>query len=181
VKIQVEFNPAAVAEYRLIGYETRALAREDFNNDKVDAGEIGSGHTVTALYEITPAGSDARLVDPLRYQPAAGPEANPNEFGFVKIRYKAPDGDVSRLIERPVTRADVAGLDEGRAMETRFAAAVAAFGQLLRGGRYLGGFAYDDAAALAQTAKGDDPFGYRAEFVNLVRLAKSAAALEPQK
>ncbi len=179
VKIQVEFNPAAVAEYRLIGYETRALARADFNNDRVDAGEIGSGHTVTALYEITPAGSDARLIDALRYRPAAEPEANPAEVALVRIRYKAPEGGASRLIERPVTRADLAGLDEGRARETRFAAAVAAFGQLLRGGRHTGSFSYDDVAALAQPAKGDDPFGYRAEFLNLVRLAKSAAALEP--
>jgi len=183
VKIQVEFNPATVAEYRLIGYETRMLAREDFNNDKVDAGEIGSGHRVTALYEITPVGSPARLVDPSRYQPtAAEPAADvANEYGLVKIRYKAPDGDVSKLITTPVTHAMDVEPDEDRARETRFAAAVAAFGQLLRGGRYTGAFTYDDVASLAQGAKGDDRFGYRTEFVNLVRLAKSAAALEPLK
>jgi len=172
---------AAVAEYRLIGYETRLLAREDFRNDKVDAGEIGSGHTVTALYELTPAGSDARLVEPLRYAPAAGQEANPGELGFVRIRYKPLDADESVELSTPVTRGNLAEADEGRARETRFAAAVAAFGQLLRGGRYTGGYSYDDVAALALSAKGDDPFGYRAEFVNLVRLAKSAAALEPLK
>jgi Ca-activated chloride channel family protein len=181
VKIQIEFNPTMVAEYRLIGYETRMLAREDFNNDKVDAGEIGSGHAVTALYEITPVGSQARLVDGLRYQPTAEQEANPSEYGFLKIRYKAPDGDTSKLIETPITRADVVEPGEDRARETRFAAAVAGFGQLLRGGRYMGDFSYDDVAELAVGAKGDDPFGYRAEFVNLVRLAKASAALEPLK
>ncbi|HSF95144.1 MAG TPA: VWA domain-containing protein [Thermohalobaculum sp.] len=181
VKIQIEFNPAAVAEYRLIGYETRMLRREDFNNDKVDAGEIGSGHRVTALYEITPAGSAARVVDDLRYQAAAPHEANPSEYAFLKIRYKAPDGDTSTLITTPVTRAMAVEPDEDRARETRFAAAVAGFGQLLRGGRHMGDYSYDDVVALAQGAKGDDPFGYRAEFVNLVRLAKSAAALEPLK
>jgi Ca-activated chloride channel family protein len=184
VKIQIEFNPATVAEYRLIGYETRLLAREDFNNDRVDAGEIGSGHTVTALYEITPVGSAGRLVEDLRYQGAAGQEANTQEanteeYAFLKIRYKAPGGDVSTLIETPVTRAAEVDAGDARALETRFAAAVAGFGQLLRGGRHMGEFSYDDVAALAQGAKGDDPFGYRAEFVNLVRLAKSAAALEP--
>jgi Ca-activated chloride channel family protein len=181
VKIQIEFNPAMVAEYRLIGYETRMLAREDFNNDKVDAGEIGSGHAVTALYEITPVGSQARLVDGLRYQPTAEQEANPSEYGFLKIRYKAPDGDTSKLIETQITRADVVEPGEDRARETRFAAAVAGFGQLLRGGRYMGDFSYDDVAELAVGAKGDDPFGYRAEFVNLVRLAKASAALEQLK
>ena len=184
VKVQVEFNPATVAEYRLIGYETRALAREDFNNDRIDAGEIGSGHTVTALYEITPVGSAARLVDDLRYQGAAGQEANTQEanteeYAFLKIRYKAPGGDVSTLIETPVTRAAEVDAGDAGAVETRFAAAVAGFGQLLRGGRHMGAFSYDDVAALAVGARGDDPFGYRAEFVNLVRLAKSAAALEP--
>jgi Ca-activated chloride channel family protein len=181
VKIQIEFNPATVAEYRLIGYETRLLNREDFNNDKIDAGEIGSGHTVTALYELTPTGSDGRLVDDLRYQAAAPAESQSGEYAFLKIRYKAPGGDVSKLIETPVTRAAEVEANENRVTETRFAAAVAGFGQLLRGGRYMGDFSYDDVVELAQGAKGDDPFGYRAEFINLVRLAKSAAALEPLK
>jgi len=181
VKIQIEFNPAMVAEYRLIGYETRLLAREDFNNDKIDAGEIGSGHTVTALYEITPVGSTARLVDPSRYQPVATQEVSPNEFAFLRIRHKAPGGDTSKLIETPITRAAEIDAGDAASQETRFAAAVAGFGQLLRGGRHMGEFSYDDVVALAQGAKGDDPFGYRTEFVNLVRLAKSAAALEPLK
>jgi Ca-activated chloride channel family protein len=181
VKIQIEFNPATVAEYRLIGYETRLLAREDFNNDAVDAGEIGSGHTVTALYEITPVGSEGRLVDDLRYQAASAPEAGSDEYAFLKIRYKAPGGDESTLITTPVTHAAEIAASDYASQETRFAAAVAGFGQLLRGGRFMGDFTYADVAELAQSAKGDDPFGYRAEFVNLVRLAKSAAALEPLK
>jgi Ca-activated chloride channel family protein len=181
VKIQIEFNPATVAEYRLIGYETRLLAREDFNNDAIDAGEIGSGHTVTALYEITPVGSQGRLVDDLRYKAQATPEAQSDEYGFLKIRYKAPGGDVSKLITTPVTSGADVDPEDASAVETRFAAAVAGFGQLLRGGRHLGEFSYDDVVALANSAKDDDPFGYRAEFVNLVRLAKSAAALEPLK
>jgi len=192
VKIQVEFNPATVAEYRLIGYESRALAREDFNNDKVDAGEIGAGHRVTALYEITPVGSAARAVDELRYGTAPAGAAGAveegaqptdetglaDEYAFVKIRYKRPDSDTSMLITQPATRA-LDGHNPGT--EARFAAAVAGFGQLLQGGRHLGDWDFDDAAALAQANKGEDPFGYRAEFVNLVRLAGSAAALESQR
>jgi Ca-activated chloride channel homolog len=185
VKIQVEFNPATVSEYRLIGYETRLLNREDFNNDKVDAGEIGSGHTVTAIYEITPAGSGAHLVDGLRYQNNAAPAASDTadksgEYGFLKIRYKLPDEDTSRLIETPISTADELSATGGGtvAREARFAASVAAFGQILRGGRYTGGFGYDDVIALANANKGEDTFGYRAEFVNLARLAKSAAPME---
>ncbi len=167
VKIQVEFNPAAVAEYRLIGYETRALRREDFNNDAVDAGDIGAGHAVTALYEITPTGSPARLTDPLRYGTApAGGAAD--ELGYLRLRYKAPGGTDSRLIEQAIT-------EEARS-EAGFAAAIAGFGQLLRGGAYLGGWSYGDAIALANADKGADPFGYRAEAVQLMRLAQSLAA-----
>ncbi len=179
VKIQVEFNPAAVAEYRLIGYETRMLNREDFNNDKVDAGEIGAGHTVTALYEITPVGSEGRLVDDLRYQsrrPAAEPA---EEIAFVKIRYKQPDGDKSMLITTPVTRADMVASVAAADADARFAAAVAGFGQVLTGGRYTGDWSIDDATALAEGARGDDRFGYRNEFVSLTRLAKTAAAMAP--
>ena len=181
VKIQVEFNPATVAEYRLIGYETRALAREDFNNDKVDAGEIGSGHQVTALYEITPAGSAGRLVDSLRYQsaePAGTTTPVEDEYAFLKIRYKDPNGQVSKLITTPVTSEMRVEADTIAAREARFAASVAGFGQILRGGEYTGSFGYDEVITLAQGAKGGDPFGYRAEFINLVRLARSAAALE---
>ena len=182
VKIQVEFNPAAISEYRLIGYETRMLAREDFGNDRVDAGEIGSGHTVTALYEVIPAGSGAERVAPLRYarDPGAGAAGDlEDELAFVKVRYKLPDADTSTLITRAVTPADILETMDAAPREARFAAAVAAFGQLLRGGGYTGDYGYDDVIALAQGARGDDPFGYRAELVNLVRLAKSAAALEP--
>ena len=165
VKIQVEFNPATVAEYRLIGYETRALNREDFNNDKVDAGDIGAGHQVTALYEVTPVGSPAVLTDSLRYgadTAASGPE---DELAFLRLRYKAPGAADSQLIEMPVTE-DTSG-DAG------FAAAIAGFGQLLRGGAYLGDWGYADAIDLANRTKGDDTFGYRAESIQLMRLAES--------
>jgi Ca-activated chloride channel homolog len=178
VKIQVEFNPAVIAEYRLIGYETRALKREDFNNDAIDAGEIGSGHEVTALYEITPVGSSARLNDPLRYQEGADPSpaSKGSEYAFLRLRYKLPGEAESRLIERPVTDDDgYATLDRAPA-EARFAVAVAAFGQLLRGDPYLKGYDYDDVLALAQPARGTDEYGYRAEFVQLVRLAGGAQA-----
>ena len=182
VKIQVEFNPAAVSEYRLIGYETRMLAREDFRNDRVDAGEIGSGHTVTAIYEVVPVGSGGERIAPLRYRRGEAEETG-TEFGdelaFLKIRYKRPDADTSTLITRAVTTADAFESVEAAPREARFAAAVAGFGQILRGGRYTGDYGYDDVIALARGARGDDPFGYRAEFINLVRLAQSAAAMEP--
>ena len=181
VKIQVEFNPAAVSEYRLIGYETRMLAREDFRNDKVDAGEIGAGHTVTAIYEVTPTGSGAERVAPLRYRRGEAAEAGAGfgaELAFVKIRYKLPDADTSTLITRPVTLADGHESVAAAPPDARFAAAVAGFGQLLRGGRYTGGYGYDDVIALAQGARGEDPFGYRAEFIDLVRLARSTGFAE---
>ena len=181
VKIQVEFNPARVSEYRLIGYETRRLAREDFRNDKVDAGEVGAGHTLTALYELTPAGSEAGLVPPLRYSSGAAdpPEGKTDEYAFVKLRYKLPGGRTSRLISRPVTDADASERLAAAPREARFAAAVAGFGQLLRGGRHTGDFGYGDVIELARGARGEDPFGYRAEFLSLVRLAESAAPLAP--
>ena len=184
VKIQVEFNPETVAEYRLIGYETRMLRREDFNNDKIDAGEIGSGHAVTAIYEITPTGSDARLLDDLRYDKAK-PTASKtdtdkgSEYGFLKIRYKLPKEDVSKLITTPIdAKAEVANIDKA-STDVRFATAVAAFGQLLRGGGMTKDFTYDDVVTLAESGKGTDKFGYRAEFINLVRLAKTASGLKP--
>jgi Ca-activated chloride channel family protein len=182
VKIQVEFNPAVVAEYRLIGYENRVLRREDFNNDRIDAGEIGAGHTVTALYELTLNDSPSRLVDPLRYGKAAATRpvkaGVAGELANVRLRYKAPDGDTSRLIGQPVHRADIRELAELPARQSRdlrFAAAVAAFGQKLRGGEYLDGFSYAQIAALAAGARGDDPNGYRSEFLSLVKLADSLA------
>ncbi|MDJ0613839.1 MAG: VWA domain-containing protein [Rhizobiaceae bacterium] len=180
VKLQVEFNPALVSEYRLIGYETRALKREDFNNDKVDAGDIGAGHTVTALYEITPVGSSAQRIDDLRYgENATTLAADSSEYAFLKMRYKLPDSDISQLVTRPVTVADEVSSTVAASTDARFAVSVAAFGQMLRGGEYTGSYTYDDVIALAQSGKGDDEFGYRAEFINLVRLAKTAATLEP--
>ena len=166
VKIQVEWNPAQVAEYRLIGYETRALKREDFNNDKIDAGEIGAGLQVTALYEVTAPGSPALLNDPLRYGKA--PDASGSgELGFLRLRYKDPGQHVSKLIETPITGNGDANDD------ARFAAAVAGFGQLLQHSTYLGNWSYDQAIQLASGAKGPDEFGYRAEAVTLIRLAQS--------
>jgi Ca-activated chloride channel family protein len=178
VKIQVEFNPAVVSEYRLIGYETRALNREDFNNDAVDAGDIGAGHTVTALYEITPVGSGAELVDPLRYggQQKAASGAAGEEIAFLKMRFKMPDSDVSQLIEQAVTPSVVYG-DIGEVSDdARFAAAVAAFGQKLKGSDYVRGMSWADIQALAQSGRGVDESGYRAEFIQLV---KTAALLKP--
>jgi Ca-activated chloride channel family protein len=177
VKIQVEFNPAAVSEYRLIGYETRALNREDFNNDRVDAGEIGSGHSVTAIYEITPKGSAAEVIDDLRYAQAATNNqagiANADEYAFVKIRYKLPDEDVSKLVTTPVTSSnEVSSLDAAGA-DQRFSVAVAAFGQKLRGEDATANFGYDRIMEIATAARGADPFGYRSEFLSLVRLASA--------
>lgn len=180
VKIQVEFNPSTVSEYRLIGYETRLLNREDFNNDKVDAGEIGSGHTVTAIYEFVPKNAGTALVDSLRYgHDAASAEAELKEYAFVKMRYKLPESQTSELINVPVLVSSEVKDTVNIPQESRFAASVAAFGELLRGGKYTKSFTLDDVIALAQGAKGNDAFGYRAEFVNLVRLAKTAQALAP--
>jgi Ca-activated chloride channel family protein len=170
VKIQVEWNPATVAEYRLIGYETRALRREDFNNDAVDAGEIGVGTQVTAIYEVTAPGSDALLNDPLRYGAATATEGSAGELGFLRLRWKAPGEDASTLVETPITGT------EGASAETRFAAAVAGFGQLLQGSVYLGDWGWDQAIELAVQNRGEDAFGYRIEAVNLMRLAQSLSA-----
>jgi Ca-activated chloride channel family protein len=179
VKFQIEFNPARVSEYRLVGYETRLLNREDFNNDKVDAGDIGAGHAVTALYEIVPAGSNGHLMDPLRYQAKTPkqPASSEGEIAFLRMRYKLPGETKSRLIERPVANGDVIA-DLGRASDDlRFAAAVAGFGQLLRNDPYMKEFGYAQVAELASGAKGTDTFGYRAEFVQLVRLAQALPAM----
>lgn len=168
VKLQVEFNPAQVSEYRLLGYENRALKREDFNNDKVDAGEIGAGHTVTALYEIVPKGEKGWL-EPLRYASAPAVEAKSDELAMLRVRYKPAAGGDSRLIERPISQDTTKASDD-----LRFAAAVAAFAQQLKGdGRYTGNMSLKDTAALARSARGDDPFGLRNEFVQLVELAQS--------
>ena len=168
VKLQVEFNPAQVSEYRLLGYENRALKREDFSNDKVDAGEIGAGHTVTALYEIVPAGEKGWL-EPLRYGKASAAVSDKNgELAMLRVRYQLPEGGNSRLIERPITDRVTPASDD-----LRFAAAVAAFSQQLKDGRYTGEFSLKDTEALARGARGADRFGLRSEFVQLVELAQS--------
>jgi Ca-activated chloride channel family protein len=180
VKIQIEFNPATVAEYRLIGYETRLLNRDDFANDKVDAGDVGSGQTVTALYDIVPVGGP-RVVDDLRYgaqAPASG-APSPAEYAFVKIRYKLPRSDRSELISTPIDRASEHGRFEDAPVDARFATGVAAFGEILRGGKHTGQFGYDDVLRIASAARGDDPYGYRSEFLQLVRAAKTASAMQP--
>lgn len=168
VKLQVEFNPAQVSEYRLLGYENRALKREDFSNDKVDAGEVGAGHTVTALYEIVPAGEKGWL-EPLRYGKSQAPvSAKDGEMAMLRVRYQQPEGGKSRLIERPITHQVVPASED-----LRFAAAVAAFSQQLKDARYTGDFSLKDTEALARGARGEDRFGLRSEFVQLVELAQS--------
>ena len=177
VKIQVEFNPARVSDYRLIGYETRLLNREDFNNDKVDAGDIGSGTTVTALYEITPVGSKAAMADPLRYKKQVKGDPN-GEYAFLKIRYKLPGEKVSKLITRPITSADASDF-ASVPQDMRFAASVAGAAQLMRNDPYIKNFSFDRAIDIANAAKGDDKFGYRREFIQMLRLAKSLPAQKP--
>jgi len=178
VKIQVEFNPARVSEYRLIGYETRMLAREDFNNDRVDAGEVGAGASVTALYEITPVGA-APSSDPLRYGRRAAATAAPSgEIAFLKVRYKLPGERTSRLIDRPITGADAYASVAAAPEPARWALAVAGFGQKLRDDpRVEDRFGWREVGALAQGARGEDPFGLRAEFVQLVRAAGEARSV----
>jgi Ca-activated chloride channel family protein len=179
VKVQIEFNPDVVSEYRLVGYENRALAREDFNNDQVDAGEIGAGHSVTALYEITLAGSGGERVDPLRYRPAVGADTHRSgELAFLRLRYKAPDGEVSKLIERPIALTDLERDLRRTSERYRFAAAVAGFGQLLRGGKYTERFGYPEVLSLARASRGADTFGYRGEFIALVERAQTLSTGE---
>jgi len=173
VKIQIEFNPANVSGYRLIGYENRVLQNQDFNDDRKDAGEIGAGHTVTALYEIVPAGvkMDLPTVDPLKYQKRAETQKSDfmrDELMTVKLRYKAPDADTSREFAVPVkNRTGEMSANVG------FAAAVAEFGMVLRKSDYRGTATHAEAAALARKFRGTDPDGYRTEFVKLVELAEA--------
>ncbi|MDR6831917.1 MULTISPECIES: VWA domain-containing protein [unclassified Sphingopyxis] len=179
VKIQVEFNPATVAEYRLVGYETRMLKREDFDNDKIDAGDVGSGQTVTAIYEIVPVGGPRANGD-LRYSqpaPRIAAAGQAGEYGFVKIRYKLPKSATSQLIATPINRMVEFARFEDAPQDARFAAGVASFAELLRGGRYNGSMTYDDVLHIVGGARGRDDYGYRMELVNLVRAAKSAGAL----
>jgi Ca-activated chloride channel family protein len=178
VKIQVEFNPSLVAAYRLIGYENRLLRAEDFSDDTKDAGELGAGHTVTALYELIPVGVDTdvaiRGVDSLRYRSTGDilPTGGSHELGFVKLRYKEPESETSRLIEHPV-------VDEGGAAsrDFYFATAVAGFGMLLRDSEYVGPWTLTDVLATARHALGADPHGYRAEFVRLVEMVQQGEML----
>lgn len=176
VKIQVEFNPATVSEYRLVGYETRALNREDFNNDKVDAGDIGAGHTVTAIYEITPVGAKG-AVDPLRYgETQRVDEALPgDEYAFLKLRYKRPGETVSQLLTEPVLVGSAYQTFAEAPTDFRFGAAVAAFGQKLRGGRDASALSFAEIRALALEARGADQHGYRTEFLSLIDNADSLA------
>ena len=179
VKIQVEFNPAQVASYRLIGYENRLLAKEDFNDDTKDAGEIGAGHSVTALYEIVPVGVTPATapVDSLKYQtPPAAPDASPAtpkspELLTVKLRYKAPEGATSQLIEVPVTDKETTLV--AATPEFKFTTAVAAYGLMLRQSSYRGPLSWDQIRQLALEGKGSDPLGYRAEFLQLLDKARS--------
>ena len=182
VKIQVEFNPKSVNAYRLIGYENRILKNQDFNDDRKDAGEIGAGHSVTAIYEIVPSGTelDRPGVDPLKYGPQPAPPAPAvagasydGELLTVKLRYKAPDGDVSKLITTPVTDANAVASFDQASVDQRFSIAVAAFGQKLRNSDQTAKFGYDKIIEIATAARGSDPFGYRAEFLSLVRLASA--------
>lgn len=190
VKLQVEFNPATVSEYRLVGYETRALNREDFNNDAVDAGDVGAGHTVTAIYEITPVGVQGSVDEPRyegnrskpeaqaerRDEARAGSRTGPRgreEYGFLKIRYKLPGETESKLISEPI-RLNSPAASAAVQRDVKFSTAVAGFAQLLRGGAYTGSLTYDDVLEEAQAARGEDRFGYRAEFIELVRRARQA-------
>jgi Ca-activated chloride channel family protein len=171
VKVQVEFNPAEVKQYRLIGYENRALAEEDFNNDSVDAGDIGAGHQVTALYEVMPAGAKGWANERRYAHKRTATTGGGSELAFVKLRYKLPDGKESRLVTRPVP----ASLMKNAAAPTSdmaFVAAVAAYGQKLRGDTFLGSFSLADARALA----GSQEDSWRQEFVRLTRLADKRRA-----
>jgi len=185
VKVQVEFNPAKVQAYRLIGYENRLLKKEDFNNDKIDAGDIGAGHTVTALYEVVPVGVEWKsdsTVDPLKYQrpvgsPLAGDESRPralpttNELLTVKLRYKAPDGDTSKLLEFPLTDKNAAFADASA--DFKFAAAVAGFGMVLRDSPHKGAATLSEVLHWAEQGTGSDAGGYRGEFISLVKQAET--------
>ncbi len=173
VKIQVEFNPALVSEYRLIGYENRLLQLEDFANDRVDAGDIGAGHEVTALYEITPVGSSGGRLSPLRYrQQGSAPPANAltGELAHLRLRYKQPGGSVSKLIETPIF---ASSLQTRPSQSLRFASAVAAYADLLRGGSNIGRWSWEEVIDAAREARGEDRFGLRGEFVRLVEQGRS--------
>jgi Ca-activated chloride channel homolog len=171
VKLQVEFNPTKVQAYRLIGYENRILKSEDFNNDKKDAGDLGSGHTVTALYEIIPVGVKSEFfnIDDLKYSTTTiNPSAKAsNELMTIKLRYKKPNEEQSKLIDHPLvdSNTELANTSEN----FRWSASVAAFGMLLRESEFANGFTYDQILSMAQSARGRDEEGYRVEFINMVK------------
>lgn len=178
VKLQMEFNPDVISEWRLIGYENRVLREEDFRNDKVDAAEVGAGKNVTALYELTPVGKKG-LLEPRRYEKSNKmmPVIKGEELGFLRVRYKQPGKSSAVEFDRAVSVRD---LRRQPSTDFRFAAAVAGFGQLLRGGNYLGTFGYDDVKMLAQSARGTDAGGYRQGFIKLVEMAGSLTPVPPQ-
>ena len=178
VKIQVEFNPATVKEYRLVGYTNRTLRNEDFNNDKVDAGDIGSGHSVTALYEIIPQGKTGWLADS-RYQKAPAADGSKNEYAYVKVRYKLPGQSASKLIEQPVPARSIP-LAQADA-DTRLALAAASYAQQLRGGEYNGKLDWSAIEKMAAATRARDPYGLIAEFQELVGIAKSLSSKQPEK
>jgi Ca-activated chloride channel family protein len=170
VKIQVEFNPAKVQAYRLIGYENRMLAAEDFNDDKKDAGELGSGHTVTALYELIPVGIESSFitdVDPLKYQAETTPREATDEWLTVKFRYKKPEGTKSKLIVETLDSEPAKQMSEN----LQWASAVAGFGMILRDSEFKGSWGYEQVLAQARKAIGKDPYGYRKEFTDIVHVA----------
>lgn len=185
VKVQIEFNPNVVSEYRLLGYENRQLNREDFNNDKVDAGDVGAGKSVTAIYEITPKTATPAM-DALRYQNGKPvletSKTNSNqELAFLKIRYKKPEGTKSILLTRPITQPNHVTSFANATDNQRFATAVAGFGQLLRQSTQVNTLTYAQVAQIAQQAKGNDPTGSKGEFVQLVKNAEVLAGKAGKK
>lgn len=177
VKIQVEFNPATVKEYRLVGYENRMLKQEDFNNDKVDAGDIGAGHTVTALYEIIPVGKQGWLEDS-RYQGTTQSKGSLNEYAYLNLRYKQPGKEKSILLTQPIST-QTKSFNQA-SLDTRFALTVASYGQQLKGGQYNGDLNWDKIVKLAQSTQANDPFGMKQEFLELVKIAKSLSSQNQQ-
>ena len=173
VKIQLEFNPAAVKEYRLVGYENRLLREEDFNNDRVDAGDIGAGSNVTALYEIIPQGKTGWL-DARHYQNAPAASGKADEYGWLKLRYKAPESEQSQLIEQPIAAKSLPLADADEA--TRFAIAAASYAQALKGGQYNGALDWAGILRLAQAAQGSDPYGERAGLLQLIEKARELSS-----
>jgi Ca-activated chloride channel family protein len=180
VKVQVEFNPQTVAKYRLIGYETRALATEDFNNDKVDAGEVGSGHRVTAIYEIVEKGSPEASVDDSRYSKpdeAAAPDSGGHngELAFLKIRYKKPEEDKSRLLTRPILDSEALQSIEAASQDVKFSVGAAAFAQKLKHEPWVKDYDWKAVESLMKQGQGADPYALRGEAIRLAQIAGTLA------